>query len=192
MRSMSAFDPRVSFAELQGLDDCGGLLRFELYEGEVIALAGAFVKHEFVITALMGLFIDYQRTHGGLVVGSGACVALSQHDVFIPDVTWFSRTRMQLIADDGPIAVVPDLVVEVMSRSTGVRDRGRKKESFARYGLSEYWLAEPASKTLEIYALNDGRLDLVGYYSGQDQVTSPTLNDLRFSVDTLFVDPRSR
>jgi Uma2 family endonuclease len=192
MRSMSALDDRVSFAELETLENFDGLLRYELYEGEVIALPGAYVKHELVVSELMGIFIDYRRIHGGVVFGSYAKVALSEHNVFLPDISWFSKGRMQLIADEGPISVVPDLVVEVISRSTGVRDRGRKRDTFARYGLAEYWLAQPASKTLEIYAQNDGTLDLVGYYSGQDEVISPTVPDLRFTVDMIFGDPRSR
>ena len=51
---------------------------------------------------------------------------------------------------------------------------------------------EPIAKTLEIYTQNEGQLDLVGYYAGQEEVTSPTLTDLRFTVDTLFTNPLSR
>jgi Uma2 family endonuclease len=193
MRCMTAIDPRVSFAELDALDDHDGLLQYELYEGEVIALSGAVVRHELVVKALTRLFFDYQRIHGGLAFGSSPRVVLSQHDVFIPDLTWIHESRKQLVSDeDTAISVVPDLVVEVISRSTGVRDRGRKKTIFARHGLPEFWLVEPKARILEIFAQNEGRLDLVGYYTGQDEVVSPTLRDLRFSVDRLFADLRSR
>jgi Uma2 family endonuclease len=193
MRCMTALDPRVSFAELRTWPDFGGDIRYELYEGEVIQLAGAVVRHELVVSALMERLVDYKRTHGGLVFGSGLGVALSEHNYFLPDLTWIGNDRLQRIENiDDPLTFAPNLAIEVISRSTGVRDRGRKKEIFGKYGLTEYWLIEPVAKTLEIYTQNDGRLDLVGYYSGQDEVVSPTLPELRFTLDTIFVEPRSR
>lgn len=192
MRRMSAVDPRVSFAELETFEDYGGLLRYELYEGEVIALAAALPRHQLVVAELASLLRDYQRTHGGLLFAPSGDIVLSTHDVFIPDAVWIRRERIQLIETiDEPISFVPDLAIEVISRSTGARDRGRKKQIVGKYGLPEYWLVEPVAKTLEVYTQNEGRLDLVGYYAGQEEVTSPTLTDLRFTVDTIFVDPRS-
>jgi Uma2 family endonuclease len=192
MRGMTAIDPRVSFAELETFEDYNGLLRYELYEGELIVLTGPFVRHQGVVSELANLLGTYRQAHGGWV-SCASPVVLSEHDVFLPDVVWIAQRRLQLIENlDSPISVVPDLAIEVISRSTGARDRGRKKTIFAKHGLPEYWLIEPVAKTLEICAHDGGRLDLVGYYTGEDEVTSPTLPDLRFRVDQLFRDPRSR
>lgn len=189
---MTAIDPRVSFAELETFDDYEGRLTYELYEGEVIILSAPSHRHQLVAGEVTALLRTYQQTHGGVVFGPSGNIVLSQYDVFEPDVVWIRRDRASVIDLDQNTEWLPDLAVEVMSRSTGTRDRGRKKNIFATYGLPEYWLVDPGGKTLEIYTQQEGRLDLVGYYSGQDEVTSPTLTDLRFSVDRLFVDPRSR
>jgi Uma2 family endonuclease len=189
---MSALDPRVSFAELETWPDFGGDVRYELYEGEVIELPAAFVGHQYVAMHVVKLLSAYQAKHGGLLLFSPVDVVLSQYDVFQPDVLWVGKNKMHLVRRDRPIEFVPDLAVEVISRSTGVRDRGRKKEIFGKHGLPEYWLVEPHAESLEIYTHDSGRLDLVGYYARRDEVNSPTLPDLRFSVDTLFTNPLSR
>ena len=54
----------------------------------------------------------------------------------------------------------PDFVLEVVSRSTWRRDRGRKKEIYASIGVREYWLFDPTGAyfkpRLEGYRLEHG------------------------------------
>ncbi len=82
--------------------------------------------------------------------------------------------------------VRPDLAVEVLSRSTEWRDRGRKMELLARSGVPEYWIADPVRNVLEIYELKDGRYLLTGAYQEPAQVCSPTLDGLTFDVHRVF------
>ena len=49
------------------------------------------------------------------------------------------------------------MAVEVLSRSTEVRDRGRKMQMFARFGVPEYWIVDPVANTLEVHRLDEGR-----------------------------------
>ena len=82
--------------------------------------------------------------------------------------------------------VPPDLAVEVLSPSTEARDRGRKTEVFARFGVAEYWIVDPVANTLEIY-VNDGRqLVLTGPYNDEHEVSSPTLSGLHFAAARVF------
>jgi len=47
---------------------------------------------------------------------------------------------------------VPDLVVEVLSRSTEARDRSRKMDLLARFGVPEYWIVDPVNKDVPYLA----------------------------------------
>lgn len=49
---------------------------------------------------------------------------------------------------------VPDLVVEVASRSTQAWDRTRKAAIYAEAGVPHYWLADPFARTVEALRLN--------------------------------------
>jgi Uma2 family endonuclease len=80
----------------------------------------------------------------------------------------------------------PDLAVEVLSRSTEARDRGRKMELLARFGVPEYWIVDPVKNTLEIYRLRGPAYELVGAYDEHQEIHSPTLPGLSFPTARVF------
>lgn len=84
--------------------------------------------------------------------------------------------------------VPPDLAVEVLSRSTEARDRGRKMRMFARFGVPEYWIVDPVANTLEIYALSGLEYRAAGVFRPGMQVESPTLDGLVFAADRIFAE----
>lgn len=60
----------------------------------------------------------------------------------------------------------PDLVVEITSPHTKGRDKSLKAQIYARYGVNFYWVLDPATHTMEEYALEAGGLGLVGRHHG--------------------------
>ena len=68
---------------------------------------------------------------------------LPSGDTVAPDVSFTSKARWDAAPPPRPgkyLQVVPDLVVEVLSRSTKTRDRGEKKAIYEANGVAEYWL----------------------------------------------------
>jgi Uma2 family endonuclease len=183
---MSAVNPRVSFAELQGWPDTPTSVRYELYDGEVILVATPFPRHQRVAMHVGGALTDYERQTGGLAFVSPIDIVFSEYDVVEPDVTFFREQRRHLIDMMAATQAVPDLVVEVLSRSTEARDRGRKMELLRKYGVPEYWIVDPVNNTLEIYALRGVAYELTGIYDERHDVTSPTLPGLSFSAARIF------
>lgn len=59
----------------------------------------------------------------------------------------------------------PDLVVEVLSPRTAKNDRRHKMEVYASSGVREYWIVDPANKSVEQYLQEDGRLALRAVYA---------------------------
>ena len=47
----------------------------------------------------------------------------------------------------------PDFVVEVLSPSTAANDRGVKFDDYAAHGVTEYWIIDPETETVEQYWL---------------------------------------
>ena len=45
----------------------------------------------------------------------------------------------------------PDLVVEVVSPSSGSVDRGKKAARYRDFGVPEYWVVDPVGRTIEVY-----------------------------------------
>ena len=67
--------------------------------------------------------------------------------------------------DDLGCVGAPDLVVEVLSPSTALRDRRDKLALYERHRVPEYWILDPANCTLAVYALGaDGRYGAPTHY----------------------------
>jgi Uma2 family endonuclease len=184
MPVVKAVDPRVSFAELCRWPDDGR--RYELYDGEVIVVPAPLPRHQVVALNLAELLREYERATGGLVLISPIDIVFSEYDVLQPDLVFFRKERRHLLDMMAPTRVPPDLAVEVLSRSTEARDRGRKKQLFARFGVAEYWIVDPVGDVLEIYVLQDGTYRPAGVYARLEQVLSPTLDHLAFETSRIF------
>ena len=185
MAGMRAVDPRVSFAELSTWPDDGR--RWELYGGEPIAVPSPSWTHQRVAVELVTLLKDYERHAGGGVVAAPFDIVLSEYDVLQPDVVYFGATKRAMLDPLQAGHIVPDLAVEVLSRSTEARDRGRKMALLGSYGLPEYWLVDPVSRVVEIYGLSiGGRLEQAQAFESPSIAASATLPGLTFGLERLF------
>jgi Uma2 family endonuclease len=184
MQFMRATDPRVTFAELQQWPDDGR--RYELYDGEVIVVPSPFLRHQRVAMHIEEILVDYERATGGFVAHAPLDIVFSEHNVVQPDIVFFRSERRHLVDDWEVTRVPPDLAVEVLSRSTEARDRGRKMAMFARFGVPEYWIVDPAKNTLEMYILAAGDYRQAGACGEGDVVTSSTLPGLTFPAAGVF------
>ena len=124
---MGATKSRVTFAELQEWPDDGH--RYELYDGEVVVVPSPFPRHQRVLMHVGEILVEYERATGGLVFEAPMDIVFSEHNVVQPDVVFFRQERRHLIDMMAATRAVPDLAVEVLSRSTDTRDRGRKMQT---------------------------------------------------------------
>jgi Uma2 family endonuclease len=57
---------------------------------------------------------------------------------------------------------------------------------FQRYGVPEYWIVDPVGETIEIYRLAESAYELMGTFSGGDDMRSAVLPDLRLTPSSVF------
>lgn len=184
MSPVKVVEPRITYADLERWPEDGR--RYELYDGEVFVVPGPLPRHQVVQQLIAEMLRAYAARHGGFAVGSPIDIVFSDYDVLEPDVVFFRAERANLIDLDKVIRHPPDLCVEVLSPSTTSTDRGRKMQMFARYGVPEYWIVDPAERRIEMYRLEGSAYALVLIASGEDGVTSTTLPGLTFRSDSLF------
>ena len=79
----------------------------------------------------------------------------------IPDVVIVCNPE---IITEKRIEGTPDLVVEILSKSTEKKDRIDKLLTYEKYGVKEYWLVDPIRKSVTVYLLRDGKFDLDNIY----------------------------
>ena len=184
MALVRAGNPQVTFSELATWPDDGR--RYELYDGEVIVVPAPLPRHQLVSIRFGEVLIEYRRATGGLVLFSPIDIVFSEHHVVQPDIVYFRESRRHLIDMMAAIRIPPDLVVEVLSRSTEARDRGRKMQMFARFGVPEYWIVDPVANTVEVYRLDAVSYTCLGVSGEEDTVVSATMPNLTCAARHLF------
>ncbi len=77
----------------------------------------------------------------------------------------------------------PILVAEILSPSTASYDRGAKLRFYARAGVREAWILDPATKTIEVHDLAAAKKRL---YGGGEVAESRAVPGLRVDVAAFF------
>jgi Uma2 family endonuclease len=67
----------------------------------------------------------------------------------------------------------PDLLVEVLSKSTRSRDRGLKAKRYAKAGVQVYWIVDPVNDTLEIFRNEGGTYAKIATVRSPESYESP-------------------
>ena len=137
-------------------------LREELIGGCIVLMAPAALNHVLISGNIYGIFNHYLRGKRCTPIADGAMLFLTDTDHFSPD--FMVVCDVEKLRPNG-VHGAPDLVVEILSPSTAVRDRTYKKSVYARCGVREYWIVSPGDKSVEQYLLHDGAYVLHNIYT---------------------------
>lgn len=160
--------------------------RYQLLDGEMILAPAPTDKHQAILGDLfVTLYQFVVQNDLGLVRVAPYDVVLSNYDVLQPDILFVSNERRGIITEAN-IQGAPDLVVEILSPSTQQYDRGYKQTLYARHGVREYWIVDPASETVEVLTESDGGLTLAATYGLTDALVSPLLPGLSMDLGQIF------
>lgn len=157
----------------------------ELIGGKVVAMSPAASNHNHIARNILGIFWTYLRGKTCVPYGDNELVFLTPTDKFIPD--FMVVCNRDKIKHDG-IHGAPDLVAEILSPRTARNDKGHKKDVYAKSGVREYWIVNPADKSVEVF-LNDGNGSFVfdNIYAIYSDCMLASMNDKeREAVSTHF------
>ena len=165
-------------------------VKYEIVDGELFIVHAADDDHqragrEFTVELTLW---DRRMGLGEVLPTPG--LLLGEYDDVIPDVVWVSRDTMaRLEGPERKLHGAPELVVEVLSpgRANERRDREVKLRLYGRIGVLEYWLADPRSRTVDVFRRCDDTLQHVATLRGEDLLTSPILPEFSVPVTRFFV-----
>ncbi len=132
----------------------------EFINGEVILHSPAKLRHLRVSSNIVFHLEQHVRAHAlGIVLVEKALVSLTRND-YEPDISFVAKARATAFAPDQMQFPAPDLVVELLSPSTSKHDRGIKHVDYAAHGVTEYWIVDAETETIEQYVLEGERYAL--------------------------------
>ena len=111
---------------------------------------------------------------------------LSNVDVRQPDIVLIRRERFEEVVARRGIVGIPDVVVEIVSPSTLRRDKRDKLRTYAKYGIPEYWIADPDGASLEQYILDGDRYEIMDVYQGEEPIRSPNAPCASLAIGSLI------
>ncbi|UFH57020.1 Uma2 family endonuclease [Spirosoma sp. KNUC1025] len=163
-------------------------MKAEFINGEIVVHSPALEKHNAAVLRLGILLSAFVDEHGlGIVRVEKALVELTRNS-YEPDICYFGSDKAAAIQPDLLYYPAPDLVVEVLSKSTQKFDREIKFEDYAAHGVAEYWLVDPTRQTIEVFTLDADTeaYALVGLYHIGEIVNSQRLAGFTIPVKAAF------
>ena len=126
---------------------------YELVDGVLVEKPMAFFEASLaaVLIRLIGNYLQKNRI--GRVIAPDAQMQLRSGLVRSPDVSFFASARFPdgRIPKDAIPQVVPDLAVEILSRSNTKREIDRKRREFFRAGTRVMWIVDPDRRSVKVY-----------------------------------------
>jgi Uma2 family endonuclease len=183
----ATIEPLLTIEDLDACPDDGN--RYELIGGQLLVSRAPSIPHQRVLHNLQFQMGLYLREHpiGILVPGVGAI--FSRHDAVIPDLVFVLNEHWDEVTTGTALKGPPDLAIEILSRGAENRrrDLSLKRQLYARYGVSEYWVVDPYQRSVDIYRLSSATLEEIAKLTDQDHLTSPLLPGLQLSLKDIFI-----
>ncbi len=160
--------------------------RYELIDGVIYDMTPSpNTAHQRISSKLHLEFGNYFK-------GKPCEVFSAPFDVFLKDgVNEWVITDLTVICDNSKIQEkgcvgAPDLVVEILSKTTAVKDRTVKLKLYQSAGVKEYWIVDPYGETIEVYSFGENVFALPDVYGVDDVMHVDLFEDLEITVSEIF------
>ncbi len=163
---------------------------YEYVNGEAVEMSPISDEHNVMTMFLLRILGDYVETTGAGEVRHDPFVMRTNLDTpgRAPDVMYVAREHADRIKPTC-LEGAADLVIEVVSPESRVRDRGDKYYEYEQAGVREYWIVDPDRKRAEFHVLGlDGAYEPAAV--GSDGIyRSKVIEGLWIRVDWLWRRP---
>ena len=158
--------------------------RYEIRNYHLIDMPSPNTKHQRIVGKVYRLLCQISANLGEVFV-SPLDVVFDEGNVCEPDVLFISNENKHIITKKNIIGV-PDLMVEVVSKGSVVRDYVEKKNDYENFGVKEYWLIDPLNETIIVHSLEDKKYKIFSSVEEQGIAKSKILEGFELSFEELF------
>ncbi len=161
--------------------------RWQLVGGEAYAMSPApATRHQLLVARLTRHWANYLDGKPCDVFPAPTDLKLSDVDVVQPDLMVVCEPdKVKPTHIEGP----PSLVIEILSPSTELLDRGRKLDLYAASGVKEVWLVTPYPSLIEIFVLDKGAYRRTQAFTREQAFYCPSFPTFQMDLTALFELP---
>jgi Uma2 family endonuclease len=186
---MEVLKRKITYREFREMEfDDNDEAWYELINGALLGKQSPTITHQRIHRIIQRQLDAYAlRTQSGEMFHAPLDVVLDDHNTYHPDILFIKKERSFIIDNkEGVIMGAPDLVIEILSKSTAGDDRGAKKDNYEKFGVREYWLVDPKNKSIEVYSLTGERYKLASYVVETGKITSSALEGFEMEIEPVF------
>lgn len=158
----------------------------EFINGEVIIHSPVMKRHHdvgYTLSRIMEEFIIQNDL--GFMGFEKIMIALTRND-YEPDICYFKPEKAKKFKSDQVLFPAPDLIVEILSKSTAKNDRGIKFQDYELHGVSEYWIIDSKNKSLEQYCLSSNKKYKLNLKAKSGEIESQAIKGFRIPIEAIF------
>lgn len=178
---------RLTYDDLESIPQEHEGDRHEIINGELVVTPSPIPVHQDVSANIFVALRQLVRAQKlGKVYYAPIDIRFTPDNVLIPDIVFVAHDRLHVIgsrAVDAP----PDLVVEILAPGTRQRDLTVKRDLYAQFGVQEYWIVDPAARTVEVLERIGNSFQRVPLLD-DGTIQSRVLPELRLPLETVFED----
>ncbi len=158
--------------------------RWELIDGHPYAMSSPNSIHQSILGELYVALRSHFKGSPCKVMLAPFEVKFTEYDVVQPDLMVSCGDRLGYAYHEG----APDLVIEILSRSTLRHDRIRKLRLYAQHQVPEYWLVTQQPLIIEVLTYENGAFVTRGAYDQDSILLSPRFPSLRLNLSEIAAE----
>ena len=159
--------------------------RWEIIDGEAYNMSPApTVRHQRIVRKLISILDRFFAKGPYEPFGAPIDVVLDTYNIVQPDIVVVCDKEKITEAN---IQGTPDLVIEIVSPRTRLKDRREKKMLYERFGVREYLIFYPEDEMAESHRLVDGQYQSPVIFNRDETITLSAFPDLSIDLGDIFV-----
>lgn len=161
--------------------------RYEIRNYHLIEMPSPITQHQRIVKRVTRKLDDFiEPNQLGEVFVSPLDVVFDEGNTCEPDVFLVLKENKGIINKKN-ISGSPDLLVEVVSKGSVVRDYVEKKNDYETFGVKEYWLIDPLNETIIVYTLDNGKYIIFSSVEEQGIAKSKLLDGFELAFEEVFI-----
>jgi Uma2 family endonuclease len=158
--------------------------RWEIISGDACAMTPApSIRHQEISGNLYSRFAQFFEGKGCKPYHAPTDVVFDERNIVQPDLL--------IVCDKNKITEkniqgAPDLIVEILSASTAVKDKREKRALYERFGVREYLIVYPSEELVERLVLTDGRYGIADVFGWDEVLSSIIFPELHLNLCEVF------
>lgn len=127
----------------------------QLINNKLIMSPAPVIIHQQILNEInIEISIFLRKNSIGKIIIAPVDVHFSEENILQPDLLFIKNENLNVIRNKGLFGA-PDLIIEILSPSTSQFDYEEKKSVYERYGVEEYFIVDPNTKSEDSFFLNN-------------------------------------